>query len=322
MELPFAGSFDWRCEDEQAEDRWAECMSEKTRIFPTTSSGLQLAARQLQDLPVCSVLPRGTTLLGCEVLLQADGFDHLEIVFSADGTSMGAEEALDSLVPGAEVVLELPPGPLFRGRIRDRGLKRDRAGTVGLLRAHCDQREASRLQQPQTFYHHCDSELAGMFALELGLQPVVEPTMEVLELIECPGDRLEFLRLRARAIGYEFAVTAGTLYFSAMLPAGGDVPGLPPCAGVLAADDRVLEFVIEEHSARGKGGFFEVAGDPGWLPLQEFEIVGQGGFPEGRYRVVRARHCWDRLGYRTRVDYLENGVDLDGWKGGENGRQD
>ena len=33
-----------------------------------------------------------------------------------------------------------------------------------------------------------------MFALELGLQPVVEPTMEVLELIECPGDRLEFLR--------------------------------------------------------------------------------------------------------------------------------
>jgi len=297
-------------------------MSEKTRVFPTTTSGLQLAARQLQEQPVCSVLPRGTTLLGCEVSLQAAGFDHLEIVFSADGDSRGVEETLNSLVPGAELVLELPAGPLFQGRIRDRGLKRDRAGTVGLLRAHCDQREASLLQQPQTFYHHCDSELAGMFALELGLQPVVEPTAEVIELVDCPADRLEFLRLRARAIGYEFAVTAGALYFSSKLPAGCDVPGLPPCAGVLAVDDRVLEFSIEEHSARGKGGVFEVAGDPGWLPLQEFEIAGQGGFSAGRYRVAGARHSWDRLGYRTRVDYLEHGVDLAGWNGGENGQQD
>ena len=292
-------------------------MSEKTRVFSTTSSGLQLAPRQLQELPVCSILPRGTALLGCEVLLQADGFDHLEIMFSAEEASMGIEEALDSLVPGAEVALELPSGPLFGGRLRDRGLKRDRAGAVGLLRAHCDQREASRPQQPQTFYHYSDSELAGMFALELGLQPAVEPTLEVLELVECPGDRLEFLRRRARAIGYEFAVTAGTLYFSAMLPAGGDVPGLPPCAGVLAADERVLEFSIEEHSPRGRGGFFEVAGDPGWLPLQEFEIVDQGGFSAGRYRVARARHCWDHLGYRTRVDYLEDSVDLDSWRGGQ-----
>ena len=68
-------------------------MSEKTRIFPTTSSGLQLAPRQLQDLPVCSVLPPGATLLGCEVLLQADGFDHLEIVFSADGATTAANSS-------------------------------------------------------------------------------------------------------------------------------------------------------------------------------------------------------------------------------------
>lgn len=295
-------------------------MIEKTRVYPTSSSGLQLAPGQ-QQLPVCSVLPSGTTLLGCEVFLQADGFDHLEILFAADGASPGVEEVLDSLVPGAELVIELPSGPLFRGRIRDRGLKRDRAGTVGLLRAHCHQREASLLHEPQTFYHHCDSELAGMFARELGLQPAVEPTTEVLELVECPGERLEFLRQRARAIGYELAVTAGRLYFSASLPAGADVPGLPPCAGVLCADDRVLEFVIEEHSSRGKGGFFELAGDPGWLPLQEFDIVGRGRLAVGRYRVARARHCWDRLGYRTRVDYLENGVDLERWKGGEDGRQ-
>ncbi|MEE3198480.1 MAG: hypothetical protein VX254_00505 [Planctomycetota bacterium] len=297
-------------------------MSEKTRVFPTTTSGLQLAPSQLQELPVCSVLPRGMTLLGCEVSLQADGYDHLEIVFSADGASLEVEEVLDSLVPGAELVLELPAGPLFRGRIRDRGLRRDRSGRVGVLRAHCEQGEASLLLQPQTFYHHCDSELAGRLALELGLEPVVEPTAEVIELLDCPGDRLEFLRLRARAIGYEFAATAGRLYFSSKLPAGCDVPGLPPCAGVLALDDLVLEFSIEEHSARGKGGFFELAGDPGWLPLQEFEIASRGGFPAGRYRVARARHCWDRLGYRTRVDYLEHGVDLAGWNGGENGRQD
>ena len=71
-------------------------MSEKTRVFPTTTSGLQLAPSQLQELPVCSVLPRGMTLLGCEVSLQADGYDHLEIVFSADGASLEVEEALDS----------------------------------------------------------------------------------------------------------------------------------------------------------------------------------------------------------------------------------
>ena len=34
---------------------------------------------------------------------------------------------------------------------------------------------------------------------------------------------------------------------------------------------------------------------------------------DGRYRVARARHRWDQLGYRTRVDYLETGVDPESW---------
>lgn len=297
-------------------------MTESTRVFPITSSGLQAAPHQLEVLPVCSVLPEGMALLGCEVFLRADGFDHLEILFSGGGGAGAVQEAIASCDPGDQVVLDHSLGPLFCGRIRDRGVKRDRSGTVGCLRAHCDHQEASRGLSPRTYYQHSDSELAGMIAVDLGLRPQVEPTTEVLEMIQCSGDRLEFLRLRAREIGFEFALTAGTLFFSSGLPAARDVAGLPSCGGLLAGDDRVLEFTIEEHSGRGRGGSFEVRGDPGWLPLQEFEIPEQGGAFGGCYRVVRARHCWDHLGYRTRVDYLEDSVDLDSWNGGENGRQD
>ena len=292
-------------------------MTETIRLLPATSSGLRAAPGELQAAPVCSVLPDGTSLLCCDLLLAADGSDRLEVHFTAPAAADGPWGALRSCETGGEVALEQGSGTLFRGRLYSRGLRRDRGTAVASITACSDHREVAAALPPRTYYQHSDSELAETIAADLGLCSRVEATGDVLERIECPGHRLEFLRDRARAIGFEFAVTSGILFFASKLPACREVPGLPTSRGMLGGDAGVLDFSMEARADRGRGGSFKVSGDPGWRPLQELEILGMGDSLDGCYRVVQARHCWDHLGYRTRVDYLEDSVDLDSWRGGQ-----
>ncbi|MEC9348095.1 MAG: hypothetical protein VX387_00125 [Planctomycetota bacterium] len=288
-------------------------MIEITELLPATSSGLRAPAREILAPPVCSILPAGTGLLSCELLLTADGSDRLELSFSADEVRGGPQAALEACGAGVELTLGHPCGALFRGSIQANGLKWDSGGTALFLTAGADHHHSGEFPDPQTYYQHSDSELAEAIASELGLRALVEPTEEVFERVVRRGDRLDFLRERARKIGFELALLPGELFFSSKLPRCAELSGLPAARGVLSRDESLLEFSFRELSGLGRGGDFEVRGDPGWRPLQELDIAGMGDPFDGRYRVARARHHWDELGYRTRVDYLETGVDLELW---------
>jgi len=290
-------------------------MIEITELVPATSSGLRAPARELLAPPVCSVLPAGAALLSCELLLTADGSDRLELSFSADEVQGGPSAALAACSAGVELTLGHPCGALFRGSLQASGLKWDRGGTVLFLTARADHLQVGESPDPHTYYQHSDSELVEAIASELGLRALVEPTEEVFERVVRRGDRLDFLRERARKIGFELALLPGELFFSSKLPRCEEISGLPAARGVLRRDERLLEFRFRELSGLGRGGHFEVQGDPGWRPLQELDVAGMGDPLDGRYRVARARHCWDQLGYRTRVDYLETSVDLESWSG-------
>jgi len=288
-------------------------MTDTIDLIPVTSSGLRGAPGEMRVFPHCPDLPEGVGALSCELLLTADGSDRLEVFFSADEVPGGPATALASCVPGRDITLEHPSGILFEGRLHARELKRDRGGTVLSVVAHGGHRGVDKSLAARAYYQHSDSELAETIASDLGLRSRVEATGDIIERIECPGDRVEFLRGRARKLGFEFAITAGTVFFSARLPACGDVPGLPAARGTLSRDDNLLEFSFRDGPDGTRGGSFEVVGDPGWRPLQELDIMGMGEPLDGCYRVARARHRWDHLGYRTRVDYLEDSVDLDSW---------
>ncbi|MCS5626474.1 MAG: hypothetical protein NZ935_02750 [Planctomycetes bacterium] len=288
-------------------------MIEITELLPATSSGLRAPAREILAPPVCSILPAGTELLSCELLLTADGSDRLELSFSADEVRGGPQAALEACGAGVELTLGHPCGALFRGSIQANGLKWDSGGTALFLTAGAGHQHSGEFPDPQTYYQHSDSELAEAIASELGLRALVEPTEEVFERVVRRGDRLDFLRERARKIGFELALLPGELFFSSKLPRCAELSGLPAARGVLSRDESLLEFSFRELSGLGRGGDFEVRGDPGWRPLQELDIAGMGDPFDGRYRVARARHHWDELGYRTRVDYLETGVDLELW---------
>lgn len=290
-------------------------MIETIDLLPVTSSGLRAVDRELLAPPVCSVLPQGAAILSCELLLTADGTDRLEVSFGAEDVPGGPPAALEACCPGAGVTLRHPLGQLFRGSLHTRGLRRERGGTVLSITALADHRQVARSLGPRAYYQQSDSELASAIAAELGLRAVSECTGEIFERIVCDGDRLEFLRGRARRIGFEVAILPGELFFSSTLPPCAEVSGLPSAPGSLGRDERLLEFSFREHPGLGRGGEFEARGDPGWRPLQEFEISGMGGILDGSYRVARARHRWDQLGYRTRVDYLERSVDLESWGG-------
>lgn len=163
---------------------------------------------------------------------------------------------------------------------------------------------------PQRWFQVTDAEAAERLASSLELLPRVERTVPVHAVLEVSGDPLPFLRQRARAIGFQLAVTGGRLHFARELPTDGD-------PWRVAGELDVIGLSTEERlGPRGpsRGGRIEVVFEPKLRPLDLLDTKGLDGDGGGLYRSVRVMHTLDASGRRTVVDLVEVGLDDSRWR--------
>ena len=258
----------------------------------------------------CSLLAADAAIRRAVLALAADRPDRLEVELVCDRRGV----ALESVSPGAGVQLLAGEGELFRGNVSSRSLEVDRGESVGRFVAYSDY-EAHRGGKPrESYYQMSDGEVAERIACELGLESRVERTSFVHERLDRVGDSLRFLRQRARRIGFELAVTAGTLWFASGLPAVDELP-FPCTTPMVKPDGELLSIHVEDRGELGRGGEIVLAGDDRWRPLVVFEIEGFGAMWDGSYRAIRCIHSRGIDGARTRVVFLERGADRVRWDG-------
>ena len=242
-----------------------------------------------------------------EVLQAVDRPDRLEASYIAPEADPGGTLAPEALHAGASLGGEL----LFEGRIDRAGWGQDAArGRRRCVVAYAAYHYLRAARRREMYYQVTDAEIAHRIASELELVPVVEPVSEVHASVERDGDPLLFLRRRARRSGRHFGVSGGRLYFTQALPDAGEPLALDGTRDLLA---------LEVWRRRGaeRGGVLETAGDPRWRPLRPFTLDGTGA-ADGRFRAVRCAHRVDASGYRSEVEFLEAGIDVEAWRrGGE-----
>ncbi len=264
-----------------------------------------------------------------EVSLAADRPDRLEVEFPfVPGT------AFDDARPGQAIRVEVADGCLFDGVIDARALDigpaaggRGKGGATGSFVAYSRfERRRRASTEREVYYQSTDAEIAQRIADGLGLRAEVEPSSVVHERLVREGDPLLFLRARARALGFELAVTDDTLWFSTALRSPDSMGGERSSSEVarrLTRDDPILDLSFEEvdlssdgsssERVQLRGGEIRLIGDSSWRPLDIFELVGFGP-ADGAYRIVRTTHtrsadAEDGAGSGTTLYFLSEGVD-------------
>jgi hypothetical protein len=253
-------------------------------------------------------VPVAAELLGAEVLQAADRPDRLEVAL-APGPA-GDDDILARRFAAGSIRALLHGVPAFDGRVdRVRWALDARRGRHLVLVAYAHFHSLRAARSRARYDQVTDSDVARRIASELELAAVVDRASRVHAALVRDEDSLVFLRRRARASGFHLAVTAGRLFFTRDVPEEGET------ASVRAGGCLDLEVVDpsggEEQGRRGGG--MELPGDGRWRPLVPFELRGLAPRADGRYRVVRSLHRLDAEGYRTRVEFLEDGLDLEAW---------
>jgi len=273
----------------------------------------------------CPTLPAGVAIRRADVFTAVDRPDRLELELVDSDIGAGrhgdagagrhdTQRSLEELGggplrPGRALEFWIGSRRLFSGRVERCGFRLDRQGGRWLSVAYTDYESRRSHLADDTYYQLTDAEIAARIAVELGLEPRVEPTREVYARVERHGDPLRFLRERARRIGFELAVTPTDLIFAS------DVPSRAGAPRRVDRNANLIELDVEEHGPLGRGGGLALAGDASWQPLVEFDLSGFGRAWDARYRTVRCRHYISESGYRSVVDFLEEGTDLETWKG-------
>ncbi len=239
---------------------------------------------------------------------EATFLDDLEAGPGAAGEGAGAARWR----AGAHVTAAVAGERVFAGTIaRVASAFNAARGRTLTLVAYADYHRLRGLVPPERWRQATDSEAAEWVASALELVAAVERTDRVHAFLDFEGDPLQFLRRRARACGFQLAVTAGRLYFARSLPSLGDP--------LLLAAGRDLIGIETAETSTGRGGFLDARGDPRWRPLVSFEVKGLDGRAGRRYRSVRTFHTLDRDGYRTRVEFVEGDLDYALLRGGQGG---
>jgi hypothetical protein len=265
-------------------------------------------------VPELSCLPSGAALVRASVFLALDRPDRLEAEWV---TASGDRDALlGAMDAGRDAVLRLGGDDLFRGKVERAGLRLGAGGLRAWLVAYAAFHALRQRCRPESYYELTDAEIASRIALDLGLSPQVETTAAVHPRLERSGDPLRFLRQRARAIDFEFAVTAGTLHFRRRIEPLGAVP----C--VLRVGEGLAELELEDRGGLGDRGRCIVRGDPGLRPLRDLRLEGFGARWEGEYRLGRSVHVFDVSGYQTTLEFVERGGELETSGEGVEGRHD
>ncbi len=249
--------------------------------------------------------PLRSPILRVEIGLAVDRPDRLEIL-TAPTAASSREVAGDGVVATLDGVI------LFSGRIDRSGLSLDSLhGRTGRLVAYSRYHRLRRGKLPQCWYQTTDSEAAERLASALELAPRVERTTRVHASLERHTDPLRFLRERAVECGFQLAVTGGRLYFSRELPALDSILCISRRGEILSLD-------VEERvgpSCALTGGQLEVELDSRFRPLTLLDLNGLDGRDGGLYRSVRVMHTIDSDGGRTRVEFVERGLDYALWRG-------
>ena len=97
----------------------------------------------------------------------------------------------------------------------------------------------------------------------------------------------------------------------------GEIPALDRAPLRVDFPSELTDLHLQDRGPAGRGGAFEAAGDFRFRPLVAIDLSGCGRAWDGRYRVARAQHRWGAEGYRTRVEFMEQGSDIARWSGEE-----
>ncbi len=255
-----------------------------------------------------------TPILRAEIYLALDRPDRLEVVAAAGPTSSigwkrGAAE-------GALVTASLDGEGVFAGRLDRAGLALDSLhGRTRRFVAHASYHALRSGKLPDRWPQATDSEVAERLASALELAPRVERTSLVHTVVERRGDPLRFLRKRATACGFQFAVVGGRLHFSRELPSQGETIEISSRGELLSLE---IEERPQPHGARSSGamagGQLEVECSPRFRPLGLIDLNGLDGRGGALYRTVRVMHTLDSDGSRTRVELVDAGLDYALWR--------
>ncbi|HVR74299.1 MAG TPA: hypothetical protein VMT52_08205 [Planctomycetota bacterium] len=256
----------------------------------------------LLELSVARIPLDGADALEAWVFQASDRPDRLEVSLAVDedrAPPFAADPAR-----GVPVSASILGFSVFDGRLERVVHSLDPArGTVLRLIA-CAHYHFLRPSWPGGLLPHTtDAEAAARIAIFLDLVPVVSRLDDVHAALDASGDPLVFLRRRARAVGFDLAVTAGRLYFKRELPPVDGVVRLDRTSGVVALD--LAETLLGTDGAGRRTAEVEVHGDPRLRPLVRVELRGLGVRADGWYRVKRAVHSLGVTGPWTKAWLVE-----------------
>jgi len=254
-------------------------------------------------------------LLELTAHLGADRPDRVEALLRCDATPNAERECVGTPRPGQTIALAIGGTPLSVAAVERVALRWSPWGRALTLVAYAEYHGRRRHAASRRYFETTDGEIAADAASRLGLVARVDPTAEVSREVLVEGDPLVDLRRRARERGFHLAVAEGRLHFAA------DPPPAPTALRV-GGRGGILSLEIVDRGARGRGGSLDLVGDPRLRPLSALELCGLDPRADGRYRVVRAIHRLDVEGYVTRVEILEEGLDLAAWGDGPEGGDD
>jgi len=250
----------------------------------------------------------GLIIRSVELFLAVDRPDRLEVRYSLSRCVRGREAEPEVLFDrGCRLQARLGGRTSFDGSVERTSAgfdARDGAWCSFVAYAHYQELRARVPEGP--YVQVTDSALAGEIARSLGLVPRVEPTTAIHDRIRIAGDPLRFLRRRARACGFELALRPGRLHFQRHLPDRGPT--------VVRRGPSGLSSVLVRREGARRSGWLAGPLRAEIEPAGTIELMGFGPGSEGRYRVLRVEHTCPGAGWRTRVEFLEGGLDPGGTK--------
>lgn len=168
------------------------------------------------------------------------------------------------------------PTPLFVGKITAVELDLQEHQPLMIVRAYDLSYGLHRVRKRRSFIQVTDGDLARRLAGEAGLSPVVDSTSEVFEYIfQQNVSDYEFLRERARRVGYDFYVDNQTLYFKRPHQTTGQTTMLE--WGVNLKRFRLRTTLAEPVSTVRVHG---------WDPKAKRVILGQASSPNGIPKIA------------------------------------
>jgi phage protein D len=216
----------------------------------------------------------------------------------------------DALRATRPITLLAGSATLFEGRVERRALRLGEDGRFVSAVAFADYHSArERARSHEVYFHSTLAEIAERIATSLGLRANVEVGTTVHDRVERSGDPLVFLRELGRRSEFEFGITRGELLFRR------DLSALETGSSRIDGGAPLAELLVEDRGWRGRGGRLVAPGRTDWRPLVELRLRGFGRAFDGGFRIVRCRHFFDADGYRSELEFLERGLDLDAWTG-------